>query len=291
MKDLPPALAEHLAGGVTTLARCWRIRRRDGVVLGFTDHDGDLTLDGEIYHADSGFTASALQSEAGLAVSNVELEGGLRSAAITEADLAAGLYDDAECLLYLVNWQDPEQRLLLRRGHIGEVTREQGRYRAELRGLAHRLDQAAGRLFERRCAWTLGDGRCGVDLEGTAYRRMATVVALEGRQSLWADGIGDVPDGMFAHGRLIATSGPNAGLGSEIAEHQGSRLRLLLPLPRDISAGDRVEVIAGCDRQFETCRVRFGNAVNFGGFPHMPGADFVLSYPNQGDGNDGSSLA
>lgn len=291
MKDLPPALAEHLAGGVTTLARCWRIRRRDGVVLGFTDHDRDLTLDGETYRADSGFTASALQSEPGLAISNVELEGGLRSDAITEADLATGLYDDAECLLYLVNWRAPEQHILLRRGHVGEVTREQGRYRAELRGLAHRLDQASGRLFERRCAWTLGDGRCGVDLGASAYRRMAIVAAVEGRLSLRVDGIGDVPDGMFGHGRLISASGPNAGQGSEVAGHQGSRLRLLLPLPRDPAVGDQVEVIAGCDRQFDTCRVRFGNAVNFGGFPHMPGADFVLSYPNQGDGNDGSSLA
>jgi uncharacterized phage protein (TIGR02218 family) len=35
---------------------------------------------------------------------------------------------------------------------------------------------------------------------------------------------------------------------------------------------------AGCDRQFATCRAKFGNALRFRGFPHMPGDDFVLSY-------------
>ena len=43
MKSLSPALAAHLATGTTTLAYCWRVTRRDGTVLGFTEHDRDLT--------------------------------------------------------------------------------------------------------------------------------------------------------------------------------------------------------------------------------------------------------
>ncbi|MDX5493645.1 MAG: phage BR0599 family protein, partial [Alphaproteobacteria bacterium] len=31
------------------------------------------------------------------------------------------------------------------------------------------------------------------------------------------------------------------------------------------------------DKQFTTCRDRFANAVNFRGFPHMPGNDFVMA--------------
>jgi len=41
-KTLNHALAQHLAGEVTTLATCRKITRRDGVVLGFTDHVLDL---------------------------------------------------------------------------------------------------------------------------------------------------------------------------------------------------------------------------------------------------------
>ena len=41
-KTISSGLAQHLAGQVTTLATCWKITRRDGVVLGFTDHVLDL---------------------------------------------------------------------------------------------------------------------------------------------------------------------------------------------------------------------------------------------------------
>jgi hypothetical protein len=34
MKAISTAHAQHLAGEVTTLATCWKITRRDGVVLG-----------------------------------------------------------------------------------------------------------------------------------------------------------------------------------------------------------------------------------------------------------------
>jgi hypothetical protein len=44
MRIIPPALQARLDGGATTLARCWIVTRRDGVVQGFTDHDEDLVV-------------------------------------------------------------------------------------------------------------------------------------------------------------------------------------------------------------------------------------------------------
>ena len=41
-----------------------------------------------------------------------------------------------------------------------------------------------------------------------------------------------------------------------------------------------------CDQRFETCRDVFQNAVNFRGFPHLPGNDFILSGP-AATNNDG----
>ena len=55
-------------------------------------------------------------------------------------------------------------------------------------------------------------------------------------------------------------------------------------------AGDAFTVTAGCDKQFATCRRSSPTRVNFRGFPHMPGNDFVTSYPCRGEpGNDGES--
>ena len=47
---------------------------------------------------------------------------------------------------------------------------------------------------------------------------------------------------------------------------------------------------AGCDKRLETCRDRFANALNFRGFPNIPGQDAVLRYASSGDANQGVVL-
>ena len=69
-KTISTALAQHLAGEVTTLATCWKITRRDGIVLGFTDHVRDLQIDGVVTY--KGLSGWACTNVAGrLAVSAV----------------------------------------------------------------------------------------------------------------------------------------------------------------------------------------------------------------------------
>jgi len=50
-------------------------------------------------------------------------------------------------------------------------------------------------------------------------------------------------------------------------------------------------VTFGCDKRFSTCRDRFANGVNFRGFPHIPGNDFVIAYPVPGRGGGGAGAA
>jgi uncharacterized phage protein (TIGR02218 family) len=54
-----------------------------------------------------------------------------------------------------------------------------------------------------------------------------------------------------------------------------------------IEPGDAFTVTAGCDKRFDTCREKFGNRLNFRGFPHMPGNDFALGYARNGSRNTG----
>ena len=51
MKTFPLGLQDHLDSGATTLAWCWKVERRDGTILGFTDHDLDLSFDGVTFAA------------------------------------------------------------------------------------------------------------------------------------------------------------------------------------------------------------------------------------------------
>lgn len=294
MKTLPPALAAHVAGGLTTLCRCWRVDRRDGAIMGFTDFDRDLAFDGVTYRAASGFTASAIEGQLGLAVSNLDVQGALSADALTEDDLHAGRYDDAAVTVYLVNWSDVVQRAVLRAGHLGQVSRGKLAFSAELRGLAARLDQAAGRVFQRSCAWDLGDARCGVNLNAAGRNGTGAIMQVFDAFAFTASGLGGLAAGALARGRLVWTSGANTGLAVEIRAHTlsagAARLVLSLPMGALMAVGDGFSATVGCDRSLASCRDSFGNTVNFGGFPHMPGTDFAISYPNQGAGNDGGRI-
>lgn len=295
MRTLPPGLAAHLDGGVTTLCRCWTLIRRDGAVFGFTDHDRDLAFAGVTFAARTGLEAAEADAELGFAIGGGEVSGALVSAGLTEDDLAAGLYDDAGVETWLVNWANPEERLLLDVGSIGEIRRADGAFVAEVRGLMHRLDEERGRLYGATCAADLGDGCCRVDLDQPAFTATAAVAATDGALGFSSDGLEDFAEGFFTGGRLGWITGVNAGLAAEIKAHRregaGARLELWQRAVRPIAVGDAFRVTAGCDKRFSTCRAKFANVANFRGFPHMPGNDFVVRLPLQGEpGMDGGSF-
>lgn len=291
MRVIPSALQEKLDSGVTTLAHCWRLTRRDGVVLGFTDHDVDLVFDNVTFRAGTGFTASEATSRFDLAIDGSEISGALSDDALSEHDLAGGRYDAAAIETWLVDFSDVSLRVLTARGTLGEVRREGQAFGAELRGLADALAQESGRLYTARCGADLGDHRCKVDLTSPALRGAGVVVALEGTSQFTASGLGGYADGWFSAGRLTWQSGANAGLAMEVKVHRhtGGAVRLTLwqAMAAPVAAGDAFTVTAGCDKQFSTCRDRFANTVNFRGFPHIPGNDFVLSYPSPSSARGG----
>jgi uncharacterized phage protein (TIGR02218 family) len=75
-------------------------------------------------------------------------------------------------------------------------------------------------------------------------------------------------------------------------KHGGTvTLELWQRMAEAIEPGDDFEIRAGCDKQFATCKAKFDNIANYRGFPHIPGNDYAISYPNSDDPPmDGSSL-
>ena len=151
MRVLSAGLQDHLDTGATTLCWCWRVTRNDGVKFGFTDHDRDLVFDGTSFEAATGFTGTELEGAVGLNVDTLDVEGALKSDRLNEADLLAGLFDNALIEIYRVNWQGPAQRVLMRYGNLGEVSRSRHHFRCEIRGLAHELQQPKGRIVQFGC--------------------------------------------------------------------------------------------------------------------------------------------
>jgi uncharacterized phage protein (TIGR02218 family) len=294
MRAIPSALQARLDSGVTTLARCWIVTRRDGVVSGFTDHDGDLVVEGVTCRAGTGFGASEATSRFDLSIDGAEIFGALAADSLTEADLAAGRFDAAQIDTWLVDWSDVTLRLLLSRATLGEVKREGEAFSAELRGLADKLSQESGRLYTARCTADLGDTRCKIALAAAGLNGAGTVSRLLGVSAIAVEGLGDFAEGIFTAGCLTWTSGANSGLAVEIKEHwiAGGEVQLTLwqAMSETISEGDAFTITAGCDKRFETCRDRFANSINFRGFPHIPGNDFVIAGVDAAANNDGGSL-
>lgn len=271
----------------TTEARAWRLTRADGRTLGFTDHDRDLEFDGTVFRAASGLTARALAQATGLAVDNTEAAGALSDAGLTEADILAGRWDGAGLTIWAVDWTGPANRRILFRGSLGEIARQGGAFRAELRGLTEPLQQGHGRVFGAVCPAVLGDARCRFDTSAEGFATEAALTATERNGGdLLVPPLPDFAPGWFAEGRVAFLTGAAQGLTAVVradrAEGGQRRLNLwaapgVLPAP-----GDRMRLEAGCDKRAVTCRVKFQNILNFQGFPHLPGEDWLLAAPQSG---------
>jgi hypothetical protein len=77
----------------------------------------------DTYRADAGFARTAIRSDAGFAVDNLDLVGVFAEGGIVEDEVRAGLFDGAEIRVSFVNWQDPDGHgeIRLRRGTLGET--------------------------------------------------------------------------------------------------------------------------------------------------------------------------
>lgn len=295
MRTIAPGLQAKLDSGVTTLCRCWVITRNDGLLQGFTDHDEDIVLDGVTCRAATGLTGSEATQKLGMAVDGSEISGILADESLNEHDLAAGRYDAAAVEIWLVDWSEPDLRVPLAKGTLGEVKREGVGFTAEVHGLSSRLAEESGRLFTATCDADLGDARCKINLDDPAFHGSGVVTALEGTSTFAVSGLDAFADGWFSQGKLTFSSGENAGIAMEVKSHvndtRGVTITLWQAMPEPIAVGDTFSVTAGCDKRFSTCHDKFNNVVNFRGFPFIPGNDFVIRYPVQGEpGNDGSSL-
>lgn len=265
-----------MSGGLSTLAFCWSIERRDGAGLALTSHDRDLVIGGRVYGARPGMLPAAIEKKLGLGETDTEVAGALTSAALSEADLLAGRWDGARVVLSLVNWTAPEDEPVeLVSGELGEIVTSGGEFRAALNGAAAKLRAPACPETSPECRAELGDKRCRVDL---AERVMVAKVVSAGTLSLTLDRA--VAED-FLWGRVRLLDGANCGLDNALVATAGAEVTLRDRWPGAVLVGERVEFRHGCDKRFATCRNRFANAENFRGEPHLPGNDLLTRYPGQ----------
>lgn len=278
MKTITTQLDAHLQQEVTTLATCWKTTLRDGAVFGFTDHVADLVIGGLTYQASSAYAASAVQTVAGLEVDNLEMLGALDPVAFSDDDVRAGRWDYAAVEIFLVNYTDLTQGTMqLRSGNLGEVNLGKSRFSAELRGISQRLTQNTGRLHLPGCDADLGDARCKVNLGTFTDGTVAGLVTAVTDHRVFTASALTQAAGWFDNGLVRFAAGSNQFFPREVKTYAAGVISLQDAVPFAINVGDSFTITAGCDKQFATCIAKFNNALNFQGFPHLPGIDRMVT--------------
>ncbi len=294
MRQLDSAFLEHITSGSTTLVNCWRIIRLDGEVLGFSNHDEELEFDGTIFLPTFGADIGEIASKLGAQTDSSEIVGIINSDAISETDILLGRYDGAVVESYKVNWKDVNIHHLLRKDYIGEITRSDGIFHAELRSAQYAMNIAKGKTYQAFCNARLGDSACSIDLENVNYKVVKTVSSIKNRFCVTTSLITGFESDFFSFGKAIWNDGAREGKFDIITAQKNEGALSIIsfsePIIDWVKVGDSFTLYAGCDRHFSTCQEKFSNVINFRGFPHIPGTDFILCYPKNTNSFDGEPL-
>lgn len=278
MRTIPIAVQTAINTGAFAECTLLKITRRDSQIFYFTDWDRDITFGGAVYGSAIGYSKSADSSVSGLAPANAELIGFLDSAAITEADLMAGLWDYAEWRASRVNpflLSDGEYAIL--RGNFGQVSTDSPSFQVELLALAKALDQNIGRVITAACPVTLGDSECAKDL--TAFTYTGTLDAVDSSGLVLTDAARAEATGWFDFGKITMTSGLSSGFSQDIKSSTSAGVITMHgTLPYGAAVGDTYTIVAGCDKKKTTCKDKYSNLNNFRGFPDTPTQEKVMDH-------------
>jgi len=267
-----------MADRTTTYCTRWLITLADATVLGYTDHDQDITVSAQLYTAAIGYIPSAVQTNVELSPDNMDVMGIIDDAGISESDLLAGRFDYAEIEVAAVDYANLAGGDVypLVRGKLGRVSIASGQFHSELNSLAMQLQQNIGRVISPSCDADLGDTRCGYTL---TTDNVTVTGATDKRQ--FVDSAITEADGHYDGGLATWVTGDNAGYVMDIKGYllAGGSFELYEPMPYTIQIGDTATVSIGCDKTAATCLATFSNLDNFRGFQHVPGLQRLMQGP------------
>lgn len=280
MRNISQTLQNMLSGEVTTIAQCLLITLNDGQKISFTSHDHNLHIDDVIYLANSGMDLERYSENLDINSDNMQILTTLNSDIISEQDLESGKYNNAQIDLFLVDYSNPNGgKILLKSGYINRISNNNGEFIADIKSLSAKLEHEITEIYSPLCSAKLGDKKCSINRDN--FRVTGTVTQVdsdnpESQYSIFYDNSRNETAGYFDYGIIEFTSGRNSGIKTEIKNYANNKLELVLPLNHTIEIEDEYVLYTGCDKKFSSCITKFNNALNFRGFPHIPGTDKML---------------
>lgn len=279
MKSYTAPFLSYLSQSSNYLPCCWRITRTDGVVVGLTEFDRPLVIDGVTYHAEGGILPSDIDRSLEKQADQVSLVSYF-SDSVTEAEIARGAYDNAAVFVFRVNpfvlpttFDSPYQYEPLVSGRLGKVSLTDLGYTVEARGLQDLLQTKQGAVTSKTCRNQFGDSVCGINLAN--FTETATIAGVTSDKNFSTNL--SRADNYFLGGTLTWLTGDNTGYTGTVIYSSGTTIRLLNPPPNPVTVGDTALIVRACDKTFGTCRSVYGNKDNFQGEPALPGQDTVTT--------------
>ncbi|MDQ3819360.1 MAG: DUF2163 domain-containing protein [Acidobacteriota bacterium] len=288
------SLRDYMAGPALDLCACWKLTPVDADgdplpanAVGATSHTRDLTLPGHVitFKSNGGVMPTDVDTESGQQSAGLDLDS-IFTLDISEVDVAAHKWDHAVFEVYTVNYSALKMGQQIDfSGRLRQISSEGPRFRAVANPLTQVYGEVQlGRLIKHRCdvrrfADKLHENRCKLDPAATAFDGLPITVTgtvtTGASNSQFTDSSRTEPDAHFENGVVKFTSGALSGKEFEIKSFASKVFTLQLPASELIAVGTTYQAVRGCNRTPEVCSVKFGNIINYRGFPKVPGIDHL----------------
>ena len=274
MKNISTKFKQHLSSEILTIAYCLQLTLKNNKVIALTDFDQDLVIDNITYQSAPGLNIDILKYNT-TSGNSTKIETTIDGNTIKEEDILIGMYDFTKARIFLVNYADLDQgNLILFHGSIEKITLTNCKLIAELNSLSHLLSRNIGNFFSSSCRAQFCDTQCQLNKDSFTTSHCITKVI--NKQEFECITLINTKN-YYTYGSVTFTTGKNSNLTLEIKQHNKSYIQFYNPLPHDMYINDKFSIIAGCDKNFNTCSYKFNNSKNFRGEPHIPELQFYMN--------------
>jgi uncharacterized phage protein (TIGR02218 family) len=277
MKAQSAQLQALLATGYFVSADLWTITLSGGAVIRWTSHDQPISYGGNTFTIGPVIDRGTITAKKGVEVATLDV-----TITGTATDLINGTaiipfiakhgLDGASIKLesaYAADWSSPVAGTMIDfAGRVTSIHSIQGAIaNLTISSWMVLLNNSAPRnLYQGGCLRTLYDAGCAV--VANAYSANG-IISAAGTVSFSTNLAGAA--GYYAQGRIVFSSGANAGLSRTVKGNAtGGVVSLVWALPAPVASGDTFTIYAGCDLSNATCSSKFNNLLRFKGQPFVP---------------------
>lgn len=278
MKNVSPALLALLNSGTNfQQADLWTITLSGGTVVRWSGADVALSYSGQNFLLGPMIQRTSISEKIGLEAVSMDVtifgddDDTINGVPVIQFIAQKG-FDGALVSLeraFFPSWGDPVTGTILR--FSGKVTSVD-----EVKGNSAKITVSSwlilldvsmpADLYQASCLHTVYDSGCG--LNAASWSASGQVASTSTTNSVVGNLTMTVDD--YAQGRLVFTTGANAGVQRGVKSNTTSALSLVAPLPYVPAVGDQYTIYKGCDRTRTTCQNKFNNLLNYDGTDFVP---------------------